>query len=140
MTSQHDFKDLVMERFNKPHHYAMIHDSRYKSFLSKQHTCADNYQVFLLIKNNYIKDFKFHGLGCLISWASLDIMGDLLINKNLQESANIINHFFNLLDEKKYDANILENLIIFEKIIKFSNRLSCAKLSGEAVLQIINNY
>ena len=80
------------------------------------------------LNNNKIEDVKFDGEACAICTSSTSIMIDTLIGKTIDEAKEIINNFNNMVDEKEYDASILEQANVYDDVYKQPSRKKCALL------------
>ena len=53
------------------------------------HSCGDKLTVKLEIRNSKLENYSFTGVGCAISQASADIIGDLIIGQTLNDILNM---------------------------------------------------
>jgi nitrogen fixation NifU-like protein len=65
-------------------------------------------------------------------------MIDTIIGKTVEEALNILNNFKNMIDEKEYDSDILEQAIVYDDIYKQANRKKCALLPWWGLEKAIN--
>ena len=65
-------------------------------------------------------------------------MTTVLIGKTKQQVENILQNFLNMLDEKPYDKEVLEEAIVYDDIYKNPNRKKCALLSWWGIEKILN--
>ena len=61
-----------------------------------------------------------------------------LIGKTLEEAKIIYNNFLNMIDEKEYDEEILEEAIVYNDIYKQPNRKKCALLPWWGFEKVVN--
>ncbi len=74
----------ILDRYKEP----FYKDKPVKSDISgKQvnHSCGDNIEVQIELKDDKIENYSFSGVGCAISQAAADILGDLIIGQSLSE-------------------------------------------------------
>ncbi len=74
--------------------------------------------------------------------SSSSVMTDTLIGKTKEEAVNILNNFFSMVDEKEYNADVLEEAIVYDDVYKQPNRKKCVLLSWwgmENILKENNN-
>ena len=76
-------------------------------------TCIDNIDIQAKIENGVIEDISFDGEACAICTSSTSIMTELLIGKTIDEARVIIENYMNMIFEKDYDPEILEEAIAF---------------------------
>ena len=91
-------------------------------------SCIDNLNFYIKIEDNIIKDIKFEGEACAISMASSSIATENLIGKNVAEAISYINDFENMINQKPYDEESLNEACAFCDIYKQNNRKNCAFL------------
>ncbi|MFW8664440.1 hypothetical protein ACOES3_01020, partial [Candidatus Phytoplasma citri] len=57
------------------------------------------------------------------------------------QSLKIINNFINMLQNKPFDSNTLESdLLLFQVIANFPNKLNCAIIPWLLAFNLIKNY
>lgn len=103
-------------------------------------SCIDNIDIWVLFDGNTIKDIKFDGEACAISTASTSIMTKELIGKSLDDAIKFIESFESMIDERKYDNNILNEANVFDEIYKQENRKTCATLPYKGIKRAIDEY
>lgn len=101
-------------------------------------SCIDNLNVYTKINKNKIIDIKFSGIGCAIATSSTDIMINLLKNKTIDQAKQIIQSYFNMIENKKIKKVSLGDLYVFENIYRQINRIKCAKVGIEAILKTLS--
>ena len=87
---------------------------------------------------NKIKDIRFDGEACAICTSATSIMIDTLKNKTVEEAQEIYQNYENMIDEKDYDENILEQAIVYHDIARQPNRKKCALLSWWGIKKILD--
>ena len=60
-----------------------------------------------------------------------------LTGKTVKEAEEIISNFENMINEKPYDGNVLEELNIYDTVYRQPNRKNCALLPFRAIKEII---
>ena len=100
-------------------------------------SCIDDITVQLDVEDDVIKDIRFDGVACTISTASTSIMSDLLIGKKVKEAEEIIHNYLNMIDNKEYDPEILEEANVFQNVYKQANRIKCATIGWDAVEEML---
>ena len=108
------------------------HSTKYKSSL-----CGDEIEIFLIIKNNMIKDFSYQSQSCIYCNASAN-----LATKNFKmKSRDKIKGFFKLLEQYNDKQNISfpNEWKDFKKIFNTKNftRKECITLPIKALKKII---
>jgi hypothetical protein len=91
----------------------------------------------LKIEDGIIKDIRFDGEACAICTSSTSVMIETLIGKNISEVEKIYQNFYNMIEEKDFDEEILEAAIAYCDIAKQPNRKKCALLPWWGIEKII---
>jgi len=133
-------REIILEHFQNPFNKENVDDEKYEKYNTRNPNCIDNLDLYVLIKNNVIKDIKFMGEACAISTASTSIMIKNLIGKNINEVKKYIENFYHMCDELEYDYDNLNEAIVFEDIYKQQNRKNCALLPYKGILKAIEAY
>ena len=118
-------------KYNK-HINNCTHSIKYKSQI-----CGDEIEIFLIIKNNMIKDFSYQSQSCIYCNASAN-----LATKNFKlKSKDKIKDFFKLLEQYNDKQNISfpNEWKDFKKIFNTKNftRKECITLPIKALKKII---
>lgn len=97
--------------------------------------CGDDVEVMIALDGNRIQDFKIEGKGCSISQASLSMMSEALLGKDLKEARKMAEHFKNAMfgrEPMKFEA--YDDLEALEGVKKFPVRMKCALLPWNTFL------
>ena len=104
----------------------------------KNSLCGDELQIELIIKNNKIVDFGYHGKSCIFCQASASLLSRISIN-NQKDKIN------NLCDEAKFyfDENIEieeKKWALLKKLFRKKNlaRKECILLPFNALKKIVS--
>ena len=133
-------REIIMEHYQKPINRKIINDESYIKVNTANESCIDNIDMYILIKDNIIKDICFDGEACAISISSTSIMIKNLIGKSVSEAKDYINNFINMVNEKMYDKDMLKEAFVYEDIYKQSSRKTCATLPYRGILKVLENY
>ena len=117
-------RDIIMDHYEYPHNKALKNDKRYIKVHMDSESCIDDIYVEALIENNLVKDICFDGIGCTISTASTSIMTDLLKDKTVEEAEHIIQEYFNMIQMKEYDEELLEEAVLLLRLFYLLINLS----------------
>lgn len=132
------FKAIILDHYKDPRHHHLVDDNGYKKINMDSATCIDNIDIQLLMDGDVIKDIRFDGESCAISTASTSIMTELLIGKTREEANEIIKNFNNMIFEKDYDPEILEEAIAFKNTHKQASRIKCATIGWNGIDKLLN--
>ena len=133
-------REIIMEHYQKPINRKIINDESYIKVNTANESCIDNIDMYILIKDKIIKDICFDGEACAISISSTSIMIKNLIGKSVSEAKEYINNFINMVNEKNYDKDMLNEAFVYEDIYKQSSRKTCATLPYRGILKVLENY
>ena len=133
-------REIIMEHYQNPINRKIINDESYEKVNTANESCIDNIDMYILIKDNIIKDICFDGEACAISISSTSIMIKNLIGKSVSEAKDYINNFINMVNEKNYDKDILNEAYVYEDIYKRSTRKTCATLPYRGILKVLEKY
>ena len=98
-------------------------------------SCGDEITLNVTLDGNIIKSVSWDGVGCSISQASVSILTDLLIGKNLEQAQVIADSFMHLMQSKgteKGDEAILEDAVALAGVSQYPARIKCALLGWMA--------
>ena len=130
-------RQVILDHYQYPRNKGLTNDFRYGKVRMNSDSCVDDINVEMLVENGVIKDIKFDGIACTISTASTSIMSELLKNKTVDEATNIINNYMNMIDEKEYDEDLLEEAGAFKNTYKQANRIKCATIGWRGVQELL---
>lgn len=133
-------KEIIMEHYLNPINKSPIKDERYIKVNSNSETCIDNIDIYLLIEEDTIKDIHFDGEACAISTSATSIMIKLLLGKTIKEGKEIIKNYYNMIYEKEYNEDLLEEACCYEDIHKQQNRISCATIPWKGIEKALEEY
>ncbi len=106
---------------------------------SSNQSCIDNINIYLKLDDDKISDIKFEGEACVIAISSTSILSELLIGKTINEAKDILNNYFNMIEEKEYDKDILKDANVFEDMYKQPSRKTCATLFAKGIGTYLND-
>lgn len=130
-------RSIILDHYQNPRHRGLIDDDSYLASNTNNDSCIDEINLMAKLENNKISDIRFDGEACAICTSSTSIMIDTLINKDIPTAKKIITNFENMIDEKEYNAELLEQAIVYNDIYKQANRKKCALLPWWGMKKII---
>lgn len=131
-------RSIILEHYQNPKNKGLPDDNSYIKVNMNNESCIDEINLMVKLENNKIVDIKFDGEACAICTSSTSIMIDTLIGKTIDEAINIYNNFNNMLDEKSYDSDVLEQANVYDDIYKQPNRKKCALLPWWGIDKVID--
>lgn len=130
-------REIIMDHYQYPRNHELVSDDSYNSKHMASDSCIDDIYVQSKIEDEIIKDIRFNGTACTIATSSTSIMSELLIGKSTNEAKNIIKNYMNMIEEKEYDENLLEEANAFCNLGKQSNRIKCGTIGWKAISSMI---
>ncbi len=131
-------RSIILEHYQNPVNKGLINDKSYEFVNMNNESCIDEVNLMVKIDDNKIKDIRFDGEACAICTSATSIMIDTLKNKTVEEAKEIYQNYENMIDEKDYDENILEQAIVYHDIARQPNRKKCALLSWWGIKKILD--
>jgi len=121
-------RSIILENYQNPKNRGLINDDSYIKTDTNNDSCIDEIHLQVKIEDGKIKDIRFDGEACAICTSSTSIMIETLIGKTLEEAKEIYDNFTKMVDEKHFDAEVLEYAAVYDDIGKQPNRKKCALL------------
>lgn len=131
-------REVIMDHYQNPRHKHEISDVKYLSKHMSSSSCIDDITVYMDIEDGKVKDIAFNGVGCTISTASTSILTELLTGQPVEKVKEIVTNYLNMLDEKPYDQDLLQEANVFASVSQSANRINCATIGWRAVKDILN--
>lgn len=122
-------RSIILEHYQNPKNKGLIDDETYIKVNMNNESCIDEVDLMVKLEDGKIKDIRFEGEACAICTSSTSVMIDTLIGKTIEEAEEIINNFYNMIEEKEYKEDLLEQANAYNDISKQPNRKKCALLS-----------
>lgn len=133
-------REIIMEHYSHPINRKRVDDDSYIKYNTNNESCIDNLDFYLKINNGIIEDISFDGEACAISISSSSIMIKNLIGKTIDDALAYIDNFDNMVNEKKYDKDTLQEAQVYSDIYKQNNRKNCALLPYNGLKQALIKY
>lgn len=130
-------RSIILEHYQNPMHKGLIDDPTYMKQNMNNESCIDEVNLMVKIEDGIIQDIRFDGEACAICTSSTSIMIETLIGKTVEEAKEICVNFENMIEEKDYNEEILENAVVYDDIYKQPNRKKCALLSWWGIEKIL---
>ena len=130
-------RTIILEHYSHPINRGLIEDDSYIKSNMNNESCIDEIDLMAKLEDGKIIDIRFDGEACAICTSCTSIMIETLTNKTIEQAKEIINNFENMIGEKEYDENILEQAIVYDEIAKQPNRKKCALLPWWGISKMI---
>ena len=133
-------REIIMDNYLNPKNKETITDPSYEKVNSNNESCIDNIDIYVKIEEGIVKDIKFDGEACAISTSSTSIMINNLIGLSVRDAIKYIDNFDSMVNEREYDADILNEAIVYNDIYKQNNRKHCALLPYIGIKKILEKH
>lgn len=130
-------RSIIMDHYEYPRNHKLVEDDAYLKKHMASESCIDDIYVQTKICNGVVEDIRFDGIACTISTASTSIMSELLKGKRIEEAKEIIQNYYQMIDQKTYDIDMLEEAVAFHNVGKQANRIKCATIGWKAMESLI---
>lgn len=127
------YQEVILDHYKRPHHKGLIAGDIQVHHINP--SCGDEITLSLKLDGTKIASITWEGVGCSISQASVSIMSDLLIDKEVAEADAVLNSFVEMMQSKGKDSGneaILEDGVALAGVSKYPARIKCALLGWMA--------
>ena len=121
-------RSIMLEHYQNPKNKGLIEDETYLKINMNNESCIDEINLMVKLDGDTIKDIRFDGEACAICTSATSVMIDILIGKDIKTAEKIIENYYNMIEEKEYDKELLQQAVIYNDIAKQPNRKKCALL------------
>ena len=129
---------IILDNYSNPKNKGIPNEDGYIKINSNNQSCIDNIDIYVKLDNDIIKDIKYEGEACVIAISSTSILSDMLIGKKISEAKEIIKNYFNMIEEREYDKDMLGEAMVYEDMYKQPSRKTCATLFIRGINNILN--
>lgn len=133
-------REIIVDNYQNPTNKKTIDDKEFITASTISDSCIDNITLFVKFKDNVIQDIYFDGEACAITTSATSIMIKKLIGKTIDEAEELMNNYYNMIDEKEYSEEELGELNAYNEIYKQPNRKKCAIFPFETLKKAIEKY
>ena len=128
------YQEIILDHYRNPHGRGLR-----EPFEAEVHhvnpTCGDEVTLRVHLDGDTIADVSYEGMGCSISQASVSVLADLLIGKQVKDALTVHEEFLALMQGRgnvEPDEEVLEDGVAFAGVAKFPARVKCALLGWMA--------
>ena len=128
------YQEVILDHYKHPHHKGLK-----STFDAQVHhvnpSCGDEITLNVRLDGGTIADVSWDGVGCSISQASVSILSDLMVGKDLTSAQRIHDEFVELMQSKgskSGDEALLEDAVALAGVSKYPARIKCALLGWMA--------
>ena len=131
-------RQILMDHYEYPRNHKLSNDPAYMKRHMASDSCIDDIVVESKINNGIIEDIRFDGVACTIATASTSMMSELLSGKTIEEAKVIIENYHNMIEQKEYDEELLQEAVALHTVGKQANRIKCATIGWKAIEEMIH--
>lgn len=131
---------IILDHYQNPRNKGLIEDEHYHSAHMASDSCIDDIKVQVDVEDGVVKDARFDGVGCTIAVSSTSIITDLVKGKTVEEALAIIDEYYNMLDEKPFSEDKIEEMIAFETLPNQANRIKCGTIGVKGINSLLREY
>ncbi len=122
-------RSIILDHYQNPRNKSLVDDDSYIFENMNNTSCIDEVNIQVKINDKgIVEDVRFDGEACAMCTSSASIMVETLIGKSIDEVKNILINYNNMIDEKEYDPDVLEQAIVYDDVYKQPNRKKCVLL------------
>ena len=133
-------REIIVDNYQNPMNRKKIDDKSFIVASTISDSCIDNITLYVKINKDIIEDIYFDGEACAITTSATSIMIKMLIGKSIKEAEELMNNYYNMIEEKEYDEEILKDLNAYSEIYMQPNRKKCAIFPFETLKKAIKKY
>ena len=133
-------REIIVDNYQNPVNRKKIDDDSFIVASTVSDSCIDNITLFVKFKDDIIEDIYFDGEACAITTSATSIMIKKLIGKTILEAKELMDNYYNMIDEKDYDEEVLGELNAYSEIYLQPNRKKCAIFPFETLKKAIQKY
>jgi nitrogen fixation NifU-like protein len=131
-------RDIILSHYQNPKNKGLIDDDSYIKVNTNNESCIDEIDLMVKVEDNKIVDAHFDGEACAICTSSTSIMIDTVLGKTIDQAEEILNNFSNMVEEKEYKEELLEEAIVYDDVYKQPSRKKCALLPWWGLEKVVS--
>ena len=131
-------REIILDNYQNPVNRGLIDDKTYILKNTNSDSCIDNIDLMMKIEDGKIVDACFDGEACAICTSATSIIVKSLIGKSVDKAKEIISNYQNMINEEKYNSEVLGELNVFDEIYMQPARKNCALLSSKSAVKILD--
>ena len=133
-------REIIVDNYQNPVNRKKIDDKSFTVASIVSDSCIDNITLYVKFNGDIIEDIYFDGEACAITTSATSIMIKKLIGKSIDDAYTLMENYYNMVDEKEYDKEMLGELNAYEEIYMQPNRKKCAIFPFETLKKVIEKY
>lgn len=130
-------REIIIDNYQNPVNRKVMDSKDFIKVRTISDSCIDNISLFVKFNGDIIEDIYFDGEACAITTSATSIMIKKLIGKSIKEAEELMQNYYNMIEEKEYDSDMLGELNVYDEIYKQPNRKKCAIFPFETLKKAI---
>lgn len=131
-------REIIMDHYSSPSHKGKPAGEGYIKIHTDSVNCIDDFDVFVKVDEGKVTDAKWDGVACTISSSSTDILCEQVIGLDFKKAHYMIEQYLNMIEEKPYDASVLDEALVFMNTGKQAARIHCATMGWTAMDELLD--
>ena len=133
-------REIIVDNYQNPVNRKKIEDDSFVVASTISDSCIDNITLYVKFNGDVIEDIYFDGEACAITTSATSIMIKKLIGKTIDDAKILMDNYYNMIDEKEYDEELLGELNAYSEIYMQPNRKKCAIFPFETLKKVFEKY
>ena len=133
-------REIIIDNYQNPVNRKKIADDSFIIASTISDSCIDNITLYVKFNGDVIEDIYFDGEACAITTSATSIMIKKLIGKTIDDAKILMDNYYNMIDEKEYDEELLGELNAYSEIYMQPNRKKCAIFPFETLKKVFEKY
>ena len=133
-------REIIIDNYQNPTNRQKKDDKDFIVASTVSDSCIDNITLYVKFNDDVIEDIYFDGEACAITTSATSIMIKKLIGKTINEAMELMNNYYNMIEEKEYNEEMLGELNAYSEIGMQPNRKKCAIFPFETLKKVFEKY
>lgn len=133
-------REIIVDNYQNPVNRKKIEDDSFVVASTISDSCIDNITLYVKFNGDVIEDIYFDGEACAITTSATSIMIKKLIGKTIDDAKILMDNYYNMIDEKEYNEELLGELNAYSEIYMQPNRKKCAIFPFETLKKVFEKY
>lgn len=131
------YQSVILDHNRSPRNFRRLPDASAHAE-GRNPLCGDQYEIWVRLEGDVIREVSFEGQGCAISKASASMMTQAVKGKTVTEARALFDRFHQVVTGAATGA-LPGKLEVFRGVSAFPIRVKCATLSWHAMKAALEN-
>ena len=133
------YEEMILDHNRTPRNFMRVLQAPVCNAHGFNPICGDDFNVYLQIENDTIKDASFNGVGCAISTASASLMTEAVKGMSVADARELFSDMKNMLTTGEELGDTYFKLNILSGVREYPIRIKCATLAWHTMNAALNN-